>query len=60
MIGAVFDLLAQLNDEQFRLLLPILFDGIRRLTAYATDPALKQAVAELFHRIASLYGFGPT
>ncbi|KAJ8893488.1 hypothetical protein PR048_006086 [Dryococelus australis] len=59
MLGSVFDLLAQLDDAHFTTLLPVLFHGIRRLTAHATDPVLKQAVAELFHRVAMLYGFSP-
>ncbi|XP_063243212.1 brefeldin A-inhibited guanine nucleotide-exchange protein 3 [Bacillus rossius redtenbacheri] len=59
MLGSVFDLLAQLDDAHFSTLLPVLFHGVRRLTAHATDPALKQAVAELFHRVALLYGFSP-
>ncbi|XP_067003777.2 brefeldin A-inhibited guanine nucleotide-exchange protein 3 [Anabrus simplex] len=59
MLGSVFDLLAQLDDLHFRTLLPVLFHGVRRLTAHATDPGLKQAVAELFHRVAMLYGFSP-
>ncbi|KAL0275112.1 UNVERIFIED_CONTAM: hypothetical protein PYX00_003074 [Menopon gallinae] len=58
MLSVVFDLLAQLDDDQFRLLLPIVFDGVRRLTAHATDAALKQAVAELFQRVALVFGFG--
>ncbi|XP_021942345.1 brefeldin A-inhibited guanine nucleotide-exchange protein 3 isoform X2 [Zootermopsis nevadensis] len=59
MLGSVFDLLAQLDDPHFRILLPVLFHGVRRLTAHATDPGLKQAVAELFHRVAMMYGFSP-
>lgn len=59
MLGSVFDLLAQLDDPHFRTLLPVLFHGVRRLTAHATDPGLKQAVAELFHRVAMMYGFSP-
>ncbi|GLG94564.1 LOW QUALITY PROTEIN: Uncharacterized protein GBIM_01758 [Gryllus bimaculatus] len=59
MLGSVFDLLSQLDDARFRALLPVLFHGVRRLTAHAADAGLKQAVAELFHRVAMLYGFSP-
>jgi len=57
MLSSLLDLVAQLTDDQFRALLPALFDGIRRLTAHARDPPLGQALAELFHRVAVLYGF---
>ncbi|XP_049951444.1 brefeldin A-inhibited guanine nucleotide-exchange protein 3 [Schistocerca serialis cubense] len=59
MLGSVFDLLAQLDDNHFRTLLPVLFHGVRQLTAHATDTTLKQAVAEFFYRVAVLYGFSP-
>jgi hypothetical protein len=59
MLGSVFDLVAQLDDAKFKVLLPVLFNGVRRLTAHATDSALKQALAEFFHRIAMVYGFSP-
>ncbi|KAF4525743.1 hypothetical protein B566_EDAN002003 [Ephemera danica] len=59
MLGSVFDLVAQLDDTHFRILLPVLFHGVRRLTAHATDPTLKQALAEFFHRVAMSYGFSP-
>ncbi|CAB3365009.1 Hypothetical predicted protein [Cloeon dipterum] len=59
MLGSVFDLVAQLDDSKFKVLLPVLFNGVRRLTAHATDSSLKQALAEFFHRVAMAYGFSP-
>lgn len=59
MLAGVFQLLNQLSDEEFRTMLPIFFAGIRRITAYATDSSLKEAVAGLFQRVAFAYGFGP-
>lgn len=60
MLSGIFQVLNNLADDEFRTLLPIFFAGIRRLTAYATDSSLKEAVAELFQRVALVYGFGPT
>nr|XP_018907123.1 PREDICTED: brefeldin A-inhibited guanine nucleotide-exchange protein 3 [Bemisia tabaci] len=59
MLVSVFDLIAQLSDLDLRILLPVIFNGVRHLTAYATHPPLKHAIAEFFHRIALLYGFSP-
>ncbi|XP_059476210.1 brefeldin A-inhibited guanine nucleotide-exchange protein 3 isoform X2 [Neocloeon triangulifer] len=59
MLGSVFDLVAQLDNSKFKVLLPVLFNGVRRLTAHATDLNLKQALAEFFHRVAMAYGFSP-
>ncbi|KAG8234274.1 hypothetical protein J437_LFUL006519 [Ladona fulva] len=58
MLVSVFDLVAQLDDEHFRALLPVLFGGVKRLTAHATDANLKQVVAGFFQRVAVVYGFG--
>lgn len=57
MLGSLLDLVAQLSDTQFMALLPALFGGLRRLTAHSRDHTLQQALAELYHRIARLYGF---
>ncbi|XP_026279245.2 brefeldin A-inhibited guanine nucleotide-exchange protein 3 [Frankliniella occidentalis] len=57
MLGSLLDLVAQLSDAQFTALLPALFGGLRRLTAHSRDHTLQQALAELYHRIARLYGF---
>ncbi|CAH0388477.1 unnamed protein product [Bemisia tabaci] len=59
MLVSVFDLIAQLSDLDLRILLPVIFNGVRHLTAYATHPPLKHAIAEFFHRVALLYGFSP-
>lgn len=59
MLVSVFDLLSQLDDVRFRTLLPVLFHGVRSLTAHATHPTLKHSLAEFFHRVAMMYGFSP-
>ncbi|CAL4062919.1 unnamed protein product, partial [Meganyctiphanes norvegica] len=59
MVVTVFDLLSQLSDGELRPLLPLLFPTIRSLTAHAHDPHLRQVVAELLTRVATLYGFSP-
>lgn len=56
---SVFDILAQLDDEIFRIFLPVFFIGVRSLTAHATHPSLKHALAEFFQRVAVVYGFSP-
>ncbi|XP_039275830.1 brefeldin A-inhibited guanine nucleotide-exchange protein 3 [Nilaparvata lugens] len=59
MLVSVFDLLSQLDDERCRTLLPVLAQGVRALTAHATHAALKHALADFFHRVATIYGFSP-
>lgn len=59
MLISVFDLLAQLDDDSFKLLLPILFNGVRVLTESATKPLLKHILGEFYQRVAFIYGFGP-
>ncbi|XP_071438715.1 brefeldin A-inhibited guanine nucleotide-exchange protein 3 [Hetaerina americana] len=58
MLVSVFDLVAHLDDDHFRALLPALFGGVKRLTAHAPDANLKQVVAGFFQRVAVVYGFG--
>ncbi|XP_025415186.1 brefeldin A-inhibited guanine nucleotide-exchange protein 3 isoform X2 [Sipha flava] len=58
MLISVFDLLAQLDDNSFKLLLPVLFNGVRILTESATRPLLKRTLGEFYQRIAFIYGFG--
>lgn len=57
MLVSVFDLLAQLDDESFKLLLPILFTGVRVLTESAIRPLLKRTLGEFYQRVAFIYGF---
>ncbi|XP_045615029.1 brefeldin A-inhibited guanine nucleotide-exchange protein 3 isoform X2 [Procambarus clarkii] len=59
MVVTVFDLISQLSDSELGPLLPLLFPTIRSLTAHAHDPHLRQVVAELLTRVATLYGFSP-
>ncbi|KAK3879353.1 hypothetical protein Pcinc_016070 [Petrolisthes cinctipes] len=59
MVVTVFDLISQLSDSELRPLLPLLFPTMRSLTAHARDPHLRQVVAELLTRVATLYGFSP-
>lgn len=59
MLISVFDLLAQLDDESFKLLLPVLFNGVRVLTESATRPLLKRTLGEFYQRVAFIFGFGP-
>ena len=59
MVVTVFDLISQLSDGELRPLLPLLFPTMRSLTAHAHDPHLRQVVAELLTRVATLYGFSP-
>ncbi|XP_046405397.1 brefeldin A-inhibited guanine nucleotide-exchange protein 3 [Ischnura elegans] len=57
MLVSVFDLVAHLDDDHFRALLPALFGGVKRLTAHAPDANLKRVVAGFFQRVAVVYGF---
>ncbi|XP_066949043.1 brefeldin A-inhibited guanine nucleotide-exchange protein 3 isoform X1 [Macrobrachium rosenbergii] len=59
MVVTVFDLISQLSDSELQPLLPLLFPTMRSLTAHAHDPHLRQVVAELLTRVATLYGFSP-
>ncbi len=59
LVLAVLDMSAAIPDHHFRPMLPVLFPGVRALTAYARDEALKQRVADFFQRVASIYGFNP-
>ena len=59
MVVTVFDLISQLSDGELRPLLPLLFPTMRSLTAHAHDPHLRQVVAEMLTRVATLYGFSP-
>ena len=54
-----FHLSAALSDEEFKVFLPLLFPGVKSLTAYAKDDKLKQQIAEFFQRVASIFGFDP-
>ncbi|XP_050440437.1 brefeldin A-inhibited guanine nucleotide-exchange protein 3 isoform X2 [Adelges cooleyi] len=57
MLISVFDIVSQLDDDSFRILLPVLFNGVRILTASATRPILKRTLSEFYHRVAIIYGF---
>jgi len=59
MLSGVLELLSKLSDEDFRAILPVLFNGIHRVTAHATDATLKKSVADIFARLSQVYGFGP-
>ena len=54
-----FHLSASLSDEEFKIFLPLLFPGVKSLTAYAKDDKLKQQIADFFQRVASIFGFDP-
>lgn len=54
-----FNLSSSLEDNKFQLFLPLLFPGVKVLTAYARDAELKQQIADFFQRVASIYGFNP-
>ena len=54
-----FHLSSTVSDENFRVFLPLLFPGVKSLTAYAKNEKLKQQIAEFFQRVASIYGFNP-
>lgn len=54
-----FHLSSDLNDAQFKTFLPLLFPGVKALTAYAKDDGLKKEIADFFQRVASIFGFNP-
>ena len=41
-----------------KVMLPIVFPGVKTLTAHASDINLKQQLAEFYNRVATVYGFG--
>ena len=59
MMVTVFDLISQLEDSELRPILPLIFPTVQSLTAHAHDPQLRQVVAEMLGRVATLYGFSP-
>ena len=50
---------ADLDDREFRVFLPLLFPGVKALTAYARNDELKQQIADFFQRVAMIFGFNP-
>ncbi|XP_026684006.1 brefeldin A-inhibited guanine nucleotide-exchange protein 3-like [Diaphorina citri] len=59
MLVSVFQVLSHLDNAQWKLFLPVVFPGVRKLTAHATHHVLKQSLADFFQRIAEMYGFSP-
>ena len=41
-----------------QVMLPIVFPGVKSLTAHASDTNLKKQLAEFYNRVATIYGFG--
>lgn len=57
MLLSVFDLLCQLNDAQFKALLPVTFPVVQTLVAHAQDSTVRQTTAEYLQRVATLHSF---
>ena len=57
LVVLILDLGAQLEDREFQIMLPLIFPGVKALTAHAQDENIKQQIAEFFYRVANVYGF---
>jgi len=57
LVLVLLNLAADLSEDEFRVLLPALYPGVRSLTAFAKDDRLKQRLADFFQRVASIFGF---
>uniref|UniRef100_A0A8D9A4N3 Uncharacterized protein n=1 Tax=Cacopsylla melanoneura TaxID=428564 RepID=A0A8D9A4N3_9HEMI len=59
MLVSILDVISRLDNAQWKLFLPVVFTGVKKLTASATHASLKQCLADFFQRIAEMYGFSP-
>ncbi|XP_014676411.1 PREDICTED: brefeldin A-inhibited guanine nucleotide-exchange protein 3-like [Priapulus caudatus] len=55
MVLTLFHLLQQLEDDQFKMYLPLVFNGIDQLVCHATDVCVKEALSQWLHRVGKLY-----
>lgn len=57
MILSIFDFFCQLDDDQFKVLLPTVFPFVRTLVVHGKDEMVRQNLAEFLDRIAILFSF---
>ena len=57
LVGLILRLIADLNDEEFKIMLPLVFTGVKTLTVHAGDFDLKNNIAEFYNRVATVFGF---
>ena len=57
LVGLILRLIADLNDEEFKIMLPLVFTGVKTLTVHAGDFDLKNNIAEFYNRVAMVFGF---
>ncbi|KAL1122023.1 hypothetical protein AAG570_003429 [Ranatra chinensis] len=57
MLVSALELLCQLDESCLRTLLPVVFPTVKSLTAHATHSALKHQLANLYQKLAIMYGF---
>ena len=60
MICNVLQLFHQLEDYQYRALLPVLFNCVNQLICHCKDSRLREVLAQWTYRIGHLYGFAPS
>ncbi|XP_041353818.1 brefeldin A-inhibited guanine nucleotide-exchange protein 3-like isoform X2 [Gigantopelta aegis] len=59
MLKTVLNLFLILDDNQFRALLPAVFNCVNQLICHADDPKLKDILGQWFNRLGQLYEFCP-
>ncbi|GFS27280.1 brefeldin A-inhibited guanine nucleotide-exchange protein 3-like [Elysia marginata] len=58
-LTAILQMTMALPDSQFSTLLPVTFTLVSQLILYASDPALRDQLAQCFTRLGRLYDFAP-
>ncbi|KAL5009933.1 hypothetical protein ScPMuIL_012238 [Solemya velum] len=57
LLSTVLGCFQQLSDNEFRALLPTIFQSVNQLVCHAEDPQLKEAMGQWLHRVGVMHGF---
>ena len=55
LLCTILGLFHQLNDDQFKLLLPTVFSCVNHLICHAQDMRLREELAQWLHRVGELF-----
>ncbi|CAL1539457.1 unnamed protein product [Lymnaea stagnalis] len=58
-LTAILQMALNLSDEKFSALLPVTFTFVSQLILNASDPALRDQLAQCFNRLGRMYEFAP-